>query len=310
MKRIELPRPFFALALVLALTLSAVCAAARQEPARPGWAAPQPRKNKTLFAPRPLGGDNIFKGEAEKWLAAAVEKVGAGSLRRIEDARVAEYVSQIGRHLAAHSVKPETAYEFVVLDDGEANAMSTGGGRVYVNVGMLKEVESEDELAGVLAHEIGHDAFRHAPKTVTRQLFWMKGVRKVKTPADVERALDALLAQYEKKPLAALGENLLGFSRFDELEADRAAFYNAYKAGYNPHALAAVLKRMERAHKKELGEGYGRHQLLTFLFGTHPPTSQRAAAFSWESNFVKMPKKGERYQSAAFDAMKARVAEL
>jgi len=298
------------LALALTLTLSAAAAAVRQETVWPGWVAPPPRKNKTPFAPRPFGGDNIFKGEAEKWLAEAIVRLGAGSLGRIKDERVSEYVSQLGRHLAEYSTAPQTTYEFVVIDDSEANAMSTGGGHVYVNLGMLREVQSEDELAGIIAHEMGHDAFRHAPKTVTRQLFWMKGIRKVKTSADVEKALDALFAEYEKKPLAAFGENLLSFSRFDELEADRAAFYNSYKAGYNPHALAAVLKRMEREAKKELGEEYGNYQFLTFLFGTHPPTSQRSAAFSWESNFVKMPKKEESYKSAAFEAMKARVAKL
>jgi predicted Zn-dependent protease len=296
--------------LALALALAALPATGRQASDWPAWAAPQQRKHKTLFAPRPTGGDNIFKGEAEKWLADAVEKLCAGSLRRVKDEYVAQYVSQLGRHLAAHSAAPQAGYDFVVIDDSEVNAMSVGGGRVYVNLGMLQAVESEDELAGVLAHEIGHDAFRHAPKTVTRQLFWMKGVRKVKTPAEVEKALEALFAEYERKPLAAFGEKLLGFSRFDELEADRAAFYNAYKAGYNPRALPAVLKRMERGAKKELGKEYGKYQLLTFLFGTHPPTSQRALAFDWESNFVKMPKKGERHGSAAFDAMKARVAKL
>lgn len=296
--------------LALALTLVALPAAGRQGPDWPAWVAPRPRKNKTVFAPRPLGGDNIFEGEAERWLADAIESLCAGSLGRVRDEFVAEYVSQVGAHLAAHSAAPKTSYEFVVLDDAEVNAMSVGGGRVYVNLGMLKAVESEDELAGVLAHEIGHDAFRHAPKTVTRQLFWMKGVRKVKTPAEAEQVLAALFGEYERQPVAAFGEKLFGFSRFDELEADRAAFYNAYKAGYNPRALPAVLKRTERAAKRELGKGYGRYQLLTFLFGTHPPTSQRKLAFDWESNFVRMPKKDERRGSAAFDAMKARVAKL
>jgi predicted Zn-dependent protease len=188
--------------------------------------------------------------------------------------------------------------------------MNMGGGRIYINLGMLKVLESEDDLAGVLAHEIAHDAFGHAPKAVTRQLFWMKGTRKVKTSAEVESALKTLLSEYEKKPFAAFGENLLGFARFNELEADRAAFYNTYKAGYNPHALATVLKRMEREIKEEMGKDYRMYQFLTVLCGSHPPTGQRSMAFSWESNFVKMPPKDARHQSSAFDVMKAKAAEL
>lgn len=298
------------LAILLLLSTS-VFVTPQQVSEKSNWIPPSPRlKAKTPFAPRPFGGDNIFKGEAEKWLADAIEKLEAGVLTPIKDQSVIEYVSQVGKHLVAHSVAPTKHYGFIVLDDENANAMNMGAGRIYINLGMLKAVESEDELAGILAHEIAHDAFGHAPKAVTRQLFWMKGTRKVKTPAEVESALEALLDEYEKKPFAAFGENLLGFARFNELEADRAAFYNTYKAGYNPHALASALKRMEREIKEEMGKDYAMYQFLTILFGSHPPTGQRSMAFSWESNFVKMPAKDARYQSSAFDAMKAKVAKL
>ncbi|MCM3869718.1 MAG: M48 family metallopeptidase [Pyrinomonadaceae bacterium] len=274
------------------------------------WTPPSTRKAKTPFAPRPLGGDNIFKGEAEKWLANSIVKLEVGFLMPIDDKFVNEYLSQVGNHLVAHSVAPAKQHQFIATYDLVANAMTVGGGRIYISRGMLNQVENEDELAGVLAHEIAHDAFGHAPKTVTRQLFWMTGVRKVKTAEEVESALAKLLAEYEKKPLAAIGESLLGFARFDELEADRAAFYNTYKAGYNPHALATVLKRMERDMKEEMGEEDGWAQFIVLLFGSHPPTPQRSMAFSWESNFVKMPPKDSHYQSAAFNAMKAKVAKL
>jgi beta-barrel assembly-enhancing protease len=298
--------------LVVALLLFAtVPVFSQQVTAQSDWTAPTPRKKElTLFAPKPFGGNNIFKGEAEVWLADAIKNVEGGDLTPITDKYIVDYVSQVGKNLAQYSTKPRKQYEFIVLDDSEASAMNMGAGRIYINLGMLQQVESEDELAGILAHEIAHDAFGHAPKTVTRQLFWMKGVRKVKTYAEVESVLKALLEEYEKKPVAAFGERLLGFSRFDELEADRAAFYNMYKAGYNPRALSTVLKRLERKVKEEMGEGYQIQKLLTLLFGSHPPTKQRSIANSWESNFVKLPPKDARYKSSAFDAMKKKAAEL
>jgi predicted Zn-dependent protease len=172
---------------------------------------------------------------------------------------------------------------------------------------MLERCKSEDELAGVLAHEIAHDAFGHAARTVTRQMFWMTKVKKINSPAEVEAALQRLLAEYEKKPIAALGESLLGFARFDELEADRAAFYNTYKAGYNPAALAALLKRVDREDKDESRSEYHWRQVLMFLFGSHPPTPQRSLAMEWESNFVIMPPRDAYWKSAAFDDMKAQI---
>lgn len=295
-------------AVTLTLTLSASVCCLPQQPVSLSWKPPAPRSNeKTFFAPRPSKGDNIFKGDAERWLADAVAELEVGYVAAIDDAFVAQYVAEIGKHLVAHSAAPSKNYEFIVTQNLAVNAWTAGGGRIYINLGMLKEVETEDELAGVIAHEIGHDAFGHAPKTVTRQIFWMKGVRKVQTRAEVKDALAKLLNEFDKKPLAAIGESLVGFSRINELEADRAAFYTLYKAGYNPRTLSTLLKRMERTRKEEEGDTPVAEKVITLLFGSHPPSAQRTAGFSWESNFVKMPQKDVTHSSAAFDAMKVSV---
>ena len=283
----------------------------QQIPVKSTWTAPPSRNAKTPFAPKPITGDNIFKGEAEIWLADAVEKLEGGVFTAIADQTISDYVTKVGDNLALYSAAPNKQYRFIVTTDWTPNAMTAGGGRIYINRGLLSEIESEDELAGVLAHEMGHDAFHHASKAVTRQMFWLTGTRKVNTSADVEAALAKLLREYDRKPLAVITESVLGFSRFDELEADRAAFYNTYKAGYNPYALAGVLKRMAREEEEDLGTGeYRKQQLLTLLFGSHPPTTQRSLALSWESNFMKMPANNFRYVNAAFEEMKLRIKAM
>jgi predicted Zn-dependent protease len=142
-------------------------------------------------------------------------------------------------------------------------------------------------------------------------MFWLTGTRKVSTRAAVEAAVNKLLNEYEKKPLATITENVLGFSRFDELEADRAAFYNTYKAGYNPHALTIVLKRLARDEENDVGTSeYRTYQLMMLLFGTHPPTAQRSLALSWEANFVKMPPQNSQFANPAFTDMKSRIKAL
>lgn len=296
-------------AVILSLTFAN--AKPEQTSVHSNWTAPPSRKTKTPFAPKPIKGDNIFKGDAEIWLAVAVEKLEGGAFTAVVDQTITDYVTKVGDNLALYSAAPNKQYRFVVTTDWEPNAVMAGGGRIYINRGMLSEIESEDELAGVLAHEIAHDAFHHASKTVTRQMFWLTGTRKVNTAAEVEAALAKLLNEYENKPLAVITENVLGFSRFDELEADRAAFYNTYQAGYNPYALDTVLKRMAREEENEIGTGeYRRQQLLTLLFGSHPPTAQRSIALSWESNFVKMPAKDSRYVNPAFAEMKVRITAM
>ena len=280
-------------------------------PTIPEWVAPTARlKAKTPFAPKPTTGNNIFKGEGEKWLSDAMIKLEAGILQPIKDKEVSDYVTKVGMNLVAYSADPKLHYEFVVLDVEEENAMCIGAGRVYINLGMLKAVQNEDELAGIIGHEIGHNVFGHLPKTVTRQLFWMKGITKIKTAAEAESSLDALNEAYQKNEFSAFGEALLGFSRNDELQADKAGFYNMYKAGYNPEFLKSYFKRDVARSKEDLGEDYDSMQFLIFLLGSHPPSGQRLTALKWESNWIKMPPKDEQYKNTAFDAMKARVSKM
>ena len=304
---------FLSISSAIAVLLLCALALARpqQVSVKSIWTPPPPRREKTPFAPKPIQGDNIFKGEAEVWLANAVEKLEGGILTPVDDRVVIDYVTQVGVNLVSSSVAPKKHCEFIVTTDWTPDAMTAGGGRIYISSGMLEQIQSEDELAGVLAHEIAHDAFAHAAKAVTRQMFWLTDTRKVTTPAQAELALSKLLEEYDKKPLAVIGESLMGFARFDELEADRAAFYNTYRAGYNPFALETVLKRMARKEKEEVGEAEcHRDQFFVLLFGSHPPTEQRSIALSWESNFVKMPAKDSRYSSSAFDAMKRRIKDM
>ncbi|HEU4433132.1 MAG TPA: M48 family metalloprotease [Pyrinomonadaceae bacterium] len=298
---------------IVVLLFSTFAFAAPQDVAvvKSTWTPPAARTSKTIFAPKPLGGDNIFKGEAEVWLANSIEEFEGGNwVKRLDDAAIAEYVTKVGNYVATHSVAPAKHYEFIVTQVLESDAMTAGGGRIYISRGMLEETQNEDELAGILAHEIAHDAFAHAGKAVTRQMFWLTGTRKVKTSADVRDAMNKLLTELEKKPLATITEIVLGFSRFDELEADRAAFYNTYKAGYNPRGMMGPLTRLAARDKKMMGDDYLAGQLLTLLFGSHPPTEQRSLAFSWESNFVKAPKKDSHHTSPAFDEMKSHLAAL
>jgi predicted Zn-dependent protease len=302
------PKPLLASTTLLIILYAASIDG--QDP-KPGWQPPKPRKNLTIFAPKPIDGKNIFKGEADVWLADAIENMAGGGLTPVRDQVLSDYVSAIGNYLVSQSVNPRKQFQFTVTNDRSEDAMSIGGGRVYVCLGLLQSLENEDELAGVLAHEIAHDEFAHTGKTFTRQMFWLTGTRKVKTALEVNLALQELLEEFDHRKLAQVGERVLGFSRFDELEADRVAFYNTYKAGYNPLALANWLERMGRREKEDTDEvEYRCHQIVSFFFSMHPPTAQRTAALSWEANFVKMPPRKSYYTNPTFTEMKRRAKDL
>lgn len=294
--------------LALVLTLTLLVSSTSAQTAFPTWQPPDERKSLTLFAPKPLGGNNIFKGEKEVWLSDALEELEGGTFSEITDSEISNYVSKLGTYLGLHSPKSKRTYTFVVTTCDYPDAMTSGSGRIYITEGMLRLVKTEDELAGIIAHEITHDVFAHIPKTFTRQLFWMNHTKKVVNPVDVRNQLERLVQEYSDKPLAAVGERLLGFSRFDELEADRGAFYITYKAGYNPISLSSILKRSDKQMKDESEETNSLAlRLYQLTLGSHPPIPQRSFALSFETLFVKMPAKESIHKSAAFDEMKRRL---
>jgi predicted Zn-dependent protease len=307
--RLKIRKTMTAVAMVLSFWFSSALSQ-RAQTAASNWLPPTPRDAKTPLAPKPVPGHDTFRGDANLWLAQAIEKLEGGVFDPIEDKEITGYVSAVGRHLTKYSVNPQKELQLIVTTDWSANAMTAGGGKIYISCGMLEQLESEDELAAILSHEIAHDAFHHAARMVTRQMFWLTGTRQIRTAAEAEAALKELNEQLDDNQLAAATDRLLGFARIDELEADRAAFYNTYKAGYNPHALASSLRRLEQTEAENCEERTWHFKLFLALFGSHPPTSQRILALKWEANFVKMPEKNVRYSSAAFDAMKQRIKAL
>src|SRR5216110_3142734 len=120
---------------------------------------------------------NPVSGRPELTLMSAAEerRIGAEqaaevarTIGLVDDPRLGTYVQEVGRRLAARSPRRDVTYTFAVVDMAEPNAFALPGGPVYVSRGLLVLTNSEDELAGVLGHEIGHVAARHAVRRVTR----------------------------------------------------------------------------------------------------------------------------------------------
>ena len=271
------------------------------------WQPPEPRaKNKGPFGPIPWEGINIFKGEAGQWLAEIIENMQIEENFKLKNPLIQNYVNQLGTFVGSYSIVPNKNLKFIITKSEAPNATSIGGGTIIISQGLLQIVETEDELAGVLAHEIAHDTYAHVQRTMTRQLFWLAKVRKVNSKEEVEEAIDKLLVAYEKSKFATTVEKLSGIPRFDELKADQQAFYTTYRAGYNPRAIATVLKRISENHKTT---GVIK-KVKNFVLGTHPLTSYRSFALDWEAGFIKLPPKNSSYTSPAFTAMKEELNKI
>lgn len=172
------------------------------------------------------------------------------------------YVNLVGKNLAAQSGRPLLVWAFAVVDSDQVNAYSAPGGYVFVTTGLLRMLQSEDELAGVLAHEIGHVTEGHALKTYGRLKtrgckaeIYATAAKKVTGPyaealkggtvgfLDLNKQIDALV-QLADGVVGEIRES--GFSSDEELDADRIGLGLVLGAGYSPRPFMALLGRLPK----------------------------------------------------------------
>ncbi|MEQ9520719.1 MAG: M48 family metalloprotease [Parvibaculum sp.] len=190
-----------------------------------------------------------------------------------DDARVARYVSDIVDRIGAATVQPgqsKPAYVSTVLDSAIVNAFALPGGYVYVTRGLIALANDEAELAGVIAHEIGHVNARHVAERQAAAT----------GSSLIGGLLGAVIGGGMVDKLVAFGsESLLaGYSREQEAEADRLAVGYLTLAGYDPYAVRDFLQSMNAyaAFQAELiGEDYDGSQ--SGWLSTHPATVDRVS---------------------------------
>jgi predicted Zn-dependent protease len=187
-----------------------------------------------------------------------------------EDVELNAYVAAVGARLRAVSELEDQPFTFTVLDSPVVNAFALPGGYVYVTRGLVALAANEAELAGVLAHEIGHVTARHTAQRVTTGLFASLGAA----------VLGAATGNQVVADLAQVGAAayVQGFSRDQELEADTLGVRYLVRAGYDPRAMASFLRSLELhgSFEAELAGREGREPEAD-LFSSHPRTVQRIA---------------------------------
>jgi len=192
----------------------------------------------------------------------------------VENPGLETYLSQLGQRLASHSPRGDITYQFQVANMPEANAFALPGGRIYVSRGLLPLLNSEDELAAVLGHEIGHVAARHSVRRQTASA--------PLAPLRIATALGGATASIVSPGLgqlvAGLGEfpgafAMAAYSRDQEREADRLGQQIAAAAGFDPMALSVFTETLAREEALS-GEPDRRGSFLV----SHPPSPDRSAA--------------------------------
>jgi predicted Zn-dependent protease len=184
--------------------------------------------------------------------------------------KLQSYVSEVVRRLVRAGSPRSFEYRVKIVDIPETNAFATVGGYVYITRGMLAELNSETELAGVMAHEISHISHRHVAKQQTRALaYQIIGLGAMALGATLGND-DNNLGQAPLGISAALFTILRAYSQEAELEADESGLLMMAQAGYDPRGLVTFLRSL-RVRERLTGLGY--HGMLA----THPETLERIA---------------------------------
>lgn len=161
-----------------------------------------------------------------------------------QDAAAQARLKRVGEKIVAASGRQDLAWEFVVLDRPEINAFVLPNGKVAAFKGLMDFAKDDDELAGVLGHEIGHILARHPAERVSQQLAVQVGVGVVQAVL-----ADGEYAQHASQIAGALGTGavygvILPYSRGHELEADRLGVELAQRAGMDPAGAVRFFERM------------------------------------------------------------------
>lgn len=179
-----------------------------------------------------------------------------------ENPALQKYVATLGRAIADVSDRPDIEYYFAVLNSEHPNAFATPGGYVFISLGLLRLMENESQLAGVLAHEISHITHKHALKTLEKsnQLASFGALAIASFGADPDM-FDKVLEQ------AAEALFTKGLEKGMEYEADKVGTEYAYRLGYRPDGLKNFLSILKDNLPKE----------GSALTSTHPSPQDRVS---------------------------------
>lgn len=262
-------------------------------------------KKKNLPAnkdPNKIGERNVGKGlnfysiEKEiamgKRLAQQVER----QAKLIHDPVITEYINRIGQNLVRNSdVKIPVTIK--VIDSDEVNAFALPGGFMFVNTGLILKADTEAELAGVMAHELGHVAARHGTRQATRG--------QIANLATIPLIFMGGWAGYGIRQGASvlIPMGFLKFSRGFEKQADLLGLEYMYKAGYDPTAYIDFFEKLEATEKRKPGT-------IAKVFSSHPPTGDRIKNAQKDIQEYLTAKPEYVVTTSEFNKVKARLMAL
>ena len=243
-------------------------------------------------------GWNLFSPAQDVEMGREVARDTERKLPMLNDRRVDDYLSALGRRLASKAPGERYPYQFKAVNDPAINAFALPGGFLYVNRGTIEAAQDEAQLAGVIGHEIGLVALRHGTNQATKS-YAAQVPLAVLGGALGSNSIGAVLAQIGAE--FAADSVLLKYSRDAERQADIVGTQILYDNGYDPRAMAQFFEILNRESKGGRGPDW---------FSSHPNPENRMGRVQEEVQKLGGPPSGYRDDSPEFREIKRYVQSL
>ena len=241
-------------------------------------------------------GFNLFSKQQDVQLGQESATQVRKQMTVVKDPFLNQYVNLVGKRLASSREAQESEFPFTfeVVADPSINAFALPGGPMFINTGLLKAVDSEAQLAGVMGHEMSHVILRHGTNQASKSEL-------LRLPAILgsQIAGGSVAGQLAQLGIG-LGTNsvLLKFSRTAETQADLTGSHLMAEAGYNPIEMARLFEKLS-------AQG-GQH--APQFMSDHPNPDNRERAIAEEASHL--PRRTYGYQTGQFEQMKRIVAGI
>jgi len=187
---------------------------------------------------------SIFSDEQEADLGDLMAERFAAEMVVVHNDALTGRLQQIGDQLVRYLPPNHFRFQFFLIEYPVANAFSIGGGRVYISRKIVALAKSDDELAGIMAHELGHIVTRQTGIEMTRRLREVLRVTEVGDRNDIREKYFRYLDNAARKP------DRRGDDDEDQLIADQVAVFAMARAGYSPRAYVDIWDRFQQTHGK------------------------------------------------------------
>lgn len=247
----------------------------------------------TRVGDRGIGrGLNLYSAEKELRLGRKLADGVDRNARLVTNPLISDFVSRLALNLARHS-DATVPFTVKVIESDDPNLFALPGGFLYVTTGLIAAVESEAELAGLMAHEVAHVAARHGVKQASKRTFW----KFASMPLIFAGPAGFVLRQVAGVAMP------MKFSRDAEREADLLGVQYLYLAGYDPGEFVQFFERLG-------ADGKRKHSALATVFSDYPTLEERIAA-AREVIEATLPERGEHIVTTSdFDEVQARILHL